>query len=437
MRITSRQYRIIKLVTVVVLATVFSVSIERNYFLIPIASLVVAWLVLLILRSRVDEVVADERDWQTGGKAALLAIQTYAWAAVIVMFVLFALRDTDPFFEPAATILAVSTCVLMLLYAFIFRYFHKVALSGRKTAFTVIAALAVALVVVAGLRILSGEDTWICDDGQWVKHGNPSRPMPDVTCIDGTPYFFHEGLSGLEIAYSEYWRDQTWVEVDKANDSRAIRFHYKASDGGRPLVLKLTIYPDDVGNDGEPWSGQDVVLRDERYVVTASRPAAGEYALGAEDLAVFERLAVTAEQVATSLRFRDGNVGQCASYSLDVCPAECVVCPPCPECSSISCQSAATCREMGIGRGWYEQVLERIVISDMYKADGQVIDWDTATRLIGQCMVEKVFQAHSKEVSLVLSTGRRLVTEEPAIDDVFDVVTAAEGECGKIIVGTE
>jgi len=26
------------------------------------------------------------------------------------------------------------------------------------------------------------EDDWICDEGQWVKHGYPSAPMPEGEC---------------------------------------------------------------------------------------------------------------------------------------------------------------------------------------------------------------------------------------------------------------
>ena len=35
-----------------------------------------------------------------------------------------------------------------------------------------------------GLRFVIGgpEDTWICDNGQWVKHGNPRAPMPREEC---------------------------------------------------------------------------------------------------------------------------------------------------------------------------------------------------------------------------------------------------------------
>lgn len=46
----------------------------------------------------------------------------------------------------------------------------------------------IALILIFGallaVRFLIGgpEDTWICDNGQWVKHGNPSAPMPTSGC---------------------------------------------------------------------------------------------------------------------------------------------------------------------------------------------------------------------------------------------------------------
>lgn len=33
-----------------------------------------------------------------------------------------------------------------------------------------------------GAQFLSGEDGWICQDGEWVKHGNPAGSAPTVSC---------------------------------------------------------------------------------------------------------------------------------------------------------------------------------------------------------------------------------------------------------------
>lgn len=40
----------------------------------------------------------------------------------------------------------------------------------------------VLIIAIIGIRLFSGEDNWICQDGQWVKHGNPSAPMPTEPC---------------------------------------------------------------------------------------------------------------------------------------------------------------------------------------------------------------------------------------------------------------
>jgi hypothetical protein len=46
--------------------------------------------------------------------------------------------------------------------------------------------LGAAIIVAAGLllllRVLTPEDNWICNNGQWVKHGNPSSAKPTEPC---------------------------------------------------------------------------------------------------------------------------------------------------------------------------------------------------------------------------------------------------------------
>lgn len=53
-----------------------------------------------------------------------------------------------------------------------------------KKQILIIAVLIVAIgLVVFGLRFLSGnEDTWLCQNDEWVKHGNPLSPAPAEGC---------------------------------------------------------------------------------------------------------------------------------------------------------------------------------------------------------------------------------------------------------------
>ena len=51
---------------------------------------------------------------------------------------------------------------------------------------------------------------------------------------------------------------------------------------------------------------------------------------------------------------------KCVEYLPDNCPEQCVVCPPCPECSSISCQTEEFCSMFGIDRKWYKNIKNKI-----------------------------------------------------------------------------
>jgi hypothetical protein len=50
-----------------------------------------------------------------------------------------------------------------------------------------IAILGVITLTIVGLLLLrfvigGDEDTWICEDGEWVKHGKPSAVKPQMVC---------------------------------------------------------------------------------------------------------------------------------------------------------------------------------------------------------------------------------------------------------------
>ena len=122
---TLKTYQKIKLVFVVCLSMFFSWAIFLDNFIIPVAVMIASSLVLMLLRRRVKEIVADERDWQLAGKAALITVQAYSWMAAISMFILYSMRLQNNLFEPIAMTLAFSACVLMLIYAFTFRFLAK------------------------------------------------------------------------------------------------------------------------------------------------------------------------------------------------------------------------------------------------------------------------------------------------------------------------
>ena len=179
---TLKQYQKIKLIITVILAFVFSQAIALKSFFPLIILLLSAALLLIILRRKVTEIIADERDYLTGGKSALLAMQIYSWMAVISMIILYAFRDMNPAYEPIALTLAFSTCILMLLYSVIFRYYNRISLTDKKLVYVVFVFFLFVILAIASIRLFSGEDDWICKDGQWIAHGHPDFPAPTAQC---------------------------------------------------------------------------------------------------------------------------------------------------------------------------------------------------------------------------------------------------------------
>lgn len=48
--------------------------------------------------------------------------------------------------------------------------------------FILIAIVGLSAIFIARFLFGGDEDTWICVNNQWVKHGNPSKPMPQTGC---------------------------------------------------------------------------------------------------------------------------------------------------------------------------------------------------------------------------------------------------------------
>ncbi len=139
----------------------------------------------------------------------------------------------------------------------------------KKLLLTIIAIVVISAAIVIGFRFFSGdEDTWLCQNGQWVKHGNPSASMPTSGCKNPNPepeviitspqpnqtitspltvegkarggqWFFEANAilrlldaSGNEIAVSNVMATTDWMTTDYIEFKGQIRFISPASDSG-------------------------------------------------------------------------------------------------------------------------------------------------------------------------------------------------------------
>ncbi|MDD5103214.1 MAG: DUF2178 domain-containing protein [Candidatus Peribacteraceae bacterium] len=122
---TLKQFAAVRLITVMLLSAFIAFSVASHEYFWPIIAMVLAILLLLGLRSRVKEILADERDYTLGGKAARWAMQIFSLVAVIVMFIFLNLGENNPQMTVVAHVLAYSVCALMLLYSALFGIFRR------------------------------------------------------------------------------------------------------------------------------------------------------------------------------------------------------------------------------------------------------------------------------------------------------------------------
>lgn len=181
---TAHSLKTAKIVVFIISAALaaYATATGRYFWLLLI--FVVASMVLFMLRRRVKEVLADERDRAVAGQAALVAMYGFCWIAACAALAAFALRSANQYNETIALTLAYSTCVIMVAYVLVYRFYDRLTHLKHRGWFIAVGLILLAVIAIGGLRLLSPEDDWFCEHGQWVKHGNPSIPMPSLPCKD-------------------------------------------------------------------------------------------------------------------------------------------------------------------------------------------------------------------------------------------------------------
>jgi len=118
-------YNKTRMVIAVLLGGLVSFSVVSENYIIPIVAAGTAFILLMVLRRRVGEVINDERDYSIAGNSARWTISIYAILAAIASMVLMAMRKTDPSFELLGQSLAYSACFIMLLNSALFYFFAR------------------------------------------------------------------------------------------------------------------------------------------------------------------------------------------------------------------------------------------------------------------------------------------------------------------------
>jgi uncharacterized membrane protein len=122
---TKKAFTIYKIITVIVVGFVTSVSINNGNWYLPVAFLVTAWVSLFVLKNRVNEVMVDERDYKLAGKASMHAMTTYEVLAVIFGLILYISQKDNMILFSIGSTLLYSACILMIIYSILFKIYER------------------------------------------------------------------------------------------------------------------------------------------------------------------------------------------------------------------------------------------------------------------------------------------------------------------------
>ncbi len=188
---TLKKYRYYRLALAMILAASISSLVATGNYLLPLIAATFAWLIMYNIRQHVDGILADECDYALAGKSARYTLSAVSMLMMVAFFILMHFAKNNEAFHNLAMLLAYLTYTLLLINASIFQYL-KLKMKPDKTnyrdwlktfAIYALIALIFASTFIGGIRLFSGEDDWICRQGTWQKHGQPTAPMPQTPCL--------------------------------------------------------------------------------------------------------------------------------------------------------------------------------------------------------------------------------------------------------------
>lgn len=89
--------------------------------------------------------------------------------------------------------------------------------NSMKKVLLVLIIFSIILVALLIIRFTFGgdEDGWFCQNGRWVKHGNPSFPMPASGCGSKLVDKVEEELTDISVCYSPNGNKMTYEDALK------------------------------------------------------------------------------------------------------------------------------------------------------------------------------------------------------------------------------
>ena len=122
-KIKYKQYRLYKLLIVMLLAAIVSASVTVGNFVIPLVVFLLAIILMFILKKNVDEHLINN----LAGRASRIVFTVSTIIMALGGMVLIALRENYPQYLIVGYVLSYFACAMMFLYGILFKYYSKKA----------------------------------------------------------------------------------------------------------------------------------------------------------------------------------------------------------------------------------------------------------------------------------------------------------------------
>jgi uncharacterized membrane protein len=118
-------YRLITAAIATGLGAIIGWAILAGNTIVPIPAAIVAVVLLYLLRRKVNDVVADERNYKIDGKASSLTIKVSTLVIALIGVVLTAASTDHPQLKDVGFTLSYCACGLLILYIALYAYYSR------------------------------------------------------------------------------------------------------------------------------------------------------------------------------------------------------------------------------------------------------------------------------------------------------------------------
>lgn len=124
---TKKQYLICRLLVSFFTALLVASAVTLGNYIMPLLIIIAGMTILYTCRKKVQDVLADERDYKIAGQASRYVLNAYCLVGAIITIVVFATSRDNSALMLLANFLAYSICLIMIINSFLFKW-----LSSRK-----------------------------------------------------------------------------------------------------------------------------------------------------------------------------------------------------------------------------------------------------------------------------------------------------------------